>query len=258
MKQKIKGIFLDLDGTVYWGRKQVEGAAEFVGQFKHSNMKLMFVTNRANRTPDVICNQLRDYGISCDREDILTAAQATAEHIDHGRVFYIGEDGLRQALEEQGLIITDDSPDYVVVSFDREFNYEKMKKACRLIDQGATFIATNPDQALRTEDGIIPGTGAIVAAVASGCGVDPIFIGKPETIIMKIALRNIELEPSEVIAVGDNLATDIPAGNASGMRTVLMLTGLAKLDDLENFSEQPTWIARDYAELNEIIHKNNQ
>lgn len=257
MKQKIKGILIDLDGTIYRGHEQVEGAADFIEKAKHANIKIIFVTNRANRTPDEICNQLRDYGVSCDREDILTSGQATAEYIDHGSVFYIGEEGLRQALEEQGLIITDEDPDFVVVSLDNEFNYEKMTKACGLIAQGAKYIATNPDRCLRTENGILPGTGAIVAAITAGSGVEPVIIGKPETIIFKMALKNLEINPEDAIVVGDNLATDIPAGNACGIRTILILTGISTLDDVEKFSEKPACIVRDYQELWDIIHRQN-
>ena len=253
----IRGVLLDLDGTVYYGKNEVPGAAAFIGRLDELGIDYLFVTNRSNRTPEVICEHLAGYGIPCSRERVLTSAQATAEYLGSGSVYYIGEDGLRIALEEEGLVIADENPDYVVVSFDREFNYDKLKKACRLIDKGSKFIATNPDSGLKTEDGILPGTGSIVAAVEAGCRRKPLMIGKPEKLIFEMALRRMNLPAAEVIAVGDNLETDIPAGAAAGIRTVLLLQGISTREDIAGAAADPTWVADTYDELARIIEAEN-
>lgn len=245
----IRGVILDLDGTVYFGTEEVPGAGAFVAECRSLGIRCLFVTNRANRVPDEIVRQLRGHGIPCELGDVLTAAQATARYLHHGSAWYIGEDGLRIALEEQGIAITEDHPDYVVVGYDRGFNYEKLFKACRLIDGGAKFIATNPDKALKTEKGIYPGTGAIVEAVASGTGSRPVVVGKPERLIMDMALERLGMVPNEVIVVGDSLATDVPAGFAAGMRTVLLLTGVSRREDIAASEPKPDWVVESFSEL---------
>jgi 4-nitrophenyl phosphatase len=216
-------------------------------------LRHLFVTNRANRTPDQICTQLNGYGIHCTTDNVLTSAQATVQYLKTGSVYLIGEQGLQQEVEKAGMVITEDSPDYVVVSFDRGLTYDKIKKACRFIDGGARFIATNPDKGLRTENGISPGTGAIVAAVAAGCGVEPLIIGKPEKFIIETAVERLDLNKDEVIMVGDNIDIDIPAGNKAGVRTVLILTGITRPEEVEASSLHPDWIVNDYTELQSIV-----
>jgi len=250
----VKGVLLDLDGTVYYGPREVPGAAAFVRRLEDRGVAYLFVTNRANRTPGEICGHLQEYGIACTQEHILTSAQATAEHLGSGSVYYVGEEGLRLALQEVGLAITEASPDAVVVSFDRGFTYDKLERACRLIDAGARFIATNPDKALKMENGLAPGTGAIVAAVAAGCGQEPVVIGKPEPLIFEIALRRLGLAGEDVIAVGDNVDTDIEAGHAAGIRTALLLTGVSTREDLPRASAPPTWVAANFEELEKALH----
>ncbi len=249
----IKGIILDLDGTVYLGKQVVPDAPGFISRFQQAGGRCLFATNRANRTPERIRDQLNSYGIACTADDVLTSSQATVQYLKHGSVFFIGEEGLQRELENAGMKITDTSPDYVIVSFDRTVTYEKIKKACRLIDAGAKFIATNPDKALRTEEGIVPGTGAIVAAITTGCGREPLVIGKPERLIMDMSLERLGMTCDEVIVIGDGIATDIPAGKKAGMRTVLLLTGVTRREEISASPDQPTWVAEDYKEMTNLF-----
>ena len=146
----IKGVILDLDGTVYLGKQEVPGAARFIAFLRESGIKYLFVTNRANRTPVVVAEHLASYGIPCTENDVLTSAQATVQYLKKGSVYYIGEEGLKVELDKAGMAVNEEAPDYVIVSFDRSFTYEKLKKACQMIHAGARFIATNPDKALKT------------------------------------------------------------------------------------------------------------
>ena len=252
----IKALILDLDGTVYSGNREVPGAGAFIGRMKKRGIRSFFVTNRSNRPPEEVCAQLREYGVPCAPEDVLTSGEATAIHLGSGSVYCVGEEGLRRALENQGLSITENDPDYVVVSFDRDFSYDKLFRACNLIDGGARFIATNPDCRLTTDEGLQPGTGAIVAAVEAGSGVEPVVVGKPERLIFDIALERLGFEKDEVIAVGDNVDTDIPAGVRAGIRTVLLLTGISSRADADAATEKPMWIAENYGQLETIILDN--
>jgi HAD superfamily hydrolase (TIGR01457 family) len=253
----IKGVLLDLDGTVYRGHDEVPGAARFIADLRAMGVKHLFVTNRANRTPAKVCEHLSMYGIACGEDDVLTSAQATVQHLAKGTVFYIGEEGMREALDRAGFPVVEENPDYVIVSFDRSFNYATMKRACRMIRAGARFVATNPDKCLNTEKGIVPGTGAIVAAIAAGCGVEPLVIGKPEARIFETAMRRLGVPREQVIAVGDSLATDIPAGHNAGIRTVFMVTGVSTREELARSPVQPTWICDTYDQLSALIAAEN-
>lgn len=251
----LRAVILDLDGTVYLGTEQVPGAAEFVSLLAELDIACLFVTNRSNRKPEDVAAHLREYGIPCDVEDVLTSSQAAVQYLQRGSAYVIGEEGLTSELEKAGFTITDHAPDYVVVSLDRRFNYDKLKTACNLIARGATFIATNPDKTLKGEHGVTPGTGSIVAAVEAGSGVKPLVIGKPERLIMNMSLTRLGLSANEVIAVGDNIQTDIPAGAKAGMKTVLMLTGVTRRDEADSGPCRADWVLEGFAELTHLVRE---
>jgi 4-nitrophenyl phosphatase len=250
---KYRGVILDLDGTVYTGSREVPGAGDFIRDCRARGIRCLFVTNRTNRLPETVAEHLRGYGIDCTVDDVLTASEATAALLPPCRAYVIGEEGLEIPLRKAGFTLTDQDPDCVIVGFDREFSYEKLKTACHWIGRGARFIATNPDRALRLEDRLYPGTGALVAAVEAGSNTRPLVIGKPERPIMDMALRRLGLPAGEVLAVGDNLATDIPSAAAAGISSVLMLTGVSRADDVASSPVAPTWVCATFAELETVV-----
>ena len=245
----ISGIVFDLDGTVYRGTEAVPGVASFVEHIMERGVRRLFVTNRANRPPEQIADQLRGLGLACGPDDILTSAQATAEYLRSGTAHVVGGVGLRSALEQRGIRLTDEHPDYVVVGYDPELTYRKLTTACRLILAGARFIATNPDRIINTEAGVLPETGPTVAALREATGVEPVMIGKPKALIMETAAARLRLPPACILAVGDNLETDIPAGAGAGMRTALILTGVSTAEDVEHAEVKPDHIVSGYEEL---------
>jgi len=248
----IKAVTLDLDGTIYLGTKPVDGAAEYVSFLRDNGIKYLFVTNRANRLPEVIAEQLNEMGIDCKPEDILTSSQATADYLDPAPAYIIGEIGLEKALMDRGFTLTEQAPKYVIVSYDRSFTYAKMHIACNLIYKGAQFIATNPDQCLRMEDGVHPGTGSIVAAIEAGCRQKAMVIGKPQPMILRVAAERMGTAPAETLAGGDNSDTDVPAGISAGMQSAIILTGLSTAEDVEKSDIKPHFTAQNYADLTEI------
>lgn len=252
----IAGLILDLDGTVYRGAEEVPGAAEFVRYLQGHSLPYLFVTNRANRPPEEVDAQLKSYGIPSSPDRIMTSAQATAAQIANRRIYCIGEAGIVAELEKTGNVITEDRPDTVIVSFDRQFTYDKLVLASRFISRGARFIATNPDKALDTNEGPRPGTGALIAAIECVTGRSPEIIGKPQPTIMLEAARKMNLAPTDIVAIGDNLDTDIPAGHSAGMRTVWITTGISKPGLPQTV--QPTWIVNTYKELTNIVASCNE
>ena len=248
-----KGVILDLDGTLYKGEAEVPGASRFVERVRERGVRCLYVTNRANRPPEDICGQLRTFGIPCEHKDVLTSAMATAQCLVPGPAYIIGEQGLERALCEAGFVITEDNPRYVIVSFDRGFSYDKLRTACWLIDQGARFIATNPDEKLKTHDGYHPGTGSIVAAVQTGCGATPMIVGKPEPLIFELAVKELALQKEDILVVGYNLTTDIVSGARAGLNTVLILGGVSTRDDSLKAEIRPTWVVEDFDALERIV-----
>ncbi|WP_417452466.1 HAD-IIA family hydrolase [Kiloniella sp.] len=256
----ISALLFDLDGTVYRGTNAIPGASDFIATLKERNIPFLFVTNRGNRHPSAVADQLVSMGIPCTEDDVLTSAQAVAMGLEPGtKVYCVGEEPLKSTLTEAGMVIVENTADHeadaVVVSYDRGVNYEKLSNALRFIDKGARFIATNTDRLITVEDGILPEAGPLVAAVQAATNKEPEIFGKPEKPIMDAALKRIGKPADQCAIIGDNLFTDILAGHKAGMKSILILTGVANRKDGEHAEYKPTWIAEDYKDLADILFK---
>lgn len=246
-------LLLDLDGTVYRGRTAVPGAPELLRRLRREGLPFLYFTNRATRSAVAVCEQIRGYGLACEPEEVLTSAVASAQRMAGGRVYMVGEVGLEEALLEAGCELVDEDAEWVVVGLDRRVTYQKIDTAARLVRGGARFVATNPDKVFQTEQGIAAGAGAVVAAVATACGVEPEVIGKPGNYMFEVALRKFGQPAERVLMVGDNLETDILGGRNAGLRTVLMLTGVARREDVTRLGIEPHHVCADFKELTELV-----
>ena len=244
--KRYKGYLIDLDGTMYRGKEKIEAASDFVKTLAEVGIPYLFVTNNSSRTPLQVAKKLQDFDIPATEELVFTTSQATANFIYERKadasVYCIGEEGIRQALSEKKFAIAEDHPDYVVMGIDREITYEKLTKACLAVREGATFVSTNSDVALPTEKGFLPGNGSITSVVSVSTGVQPIFIGKPESIIMEQALKVLGTTKEETLMVGDNYDTDILAGMNAGLDTLLVHTGVTTKKSLKSYEQQPTYV----------------
>jgi 4-nitrophenyl phosphatase len=244
MKQ-YKGYLIDLDGTMYRGTEQIEAASDFVAHLVKNDIPYLFVTNNSSLTPEKVAEKLTQFNIHATPQSVFTTSQATANFIwekkREASVYVIGEEGLRQALQKKGLQFVDDEPDFVVMGIDREISYEKLARACIAVRNGAEFISTNADIAIPTERGLLPGNGSLTSVVSVSTKKNPIFIGKPEGIIVDQALQVIGTEKSETLMVGDNYDTDIKAGINCGLDTLLVHTGVTSREHLKLYSIQPTY-----------------
>ncbi|PRR96631.1 TIGR01457 family HAD-type hydrolase [Bacillus atrophaeus] len=241
-----KGYLIDLDGTMYNGTEKIEEACEFVRKLKERGIPYLFVTNNSSRTPKQVADKLVSFDIPATEEQVFTTSMATAQHIaqqkQNASVYVIGEEGIRQAIEENGLTFAEEDADFVVVGIDRGITYEKLATGCLAIRNGATFISTNGDVAIPTERGLLPGNGSLTSVLTVSTGVQPVFIGKPESIIMEQAMRVLGTDISETLMVGDNYATDIMAGMNAGMDTLLVHTGVTKREHLADYPDKPTHV----------------
>ena len=253
-----KLLLLDLDGTVYRGEVPVPGAAEAIRDARAAGLRILFVTNRANRSPGVVARQLRSLRIECRKADVITSAAATASYCAaHGgrRCHIVGERGVREAFAAQGLLSVDDGPaDWVVVSLDRRFTYSKLAKASAFILGGARFVITNSDQRITIGDDILPEAGAIAASIQAVTGVEPVVIGKPSPTLFLEALRMAGCAPAEALAVGDYLGTDIAAAKAAGIPSCLMLTGVSTRADVERSTLRPDIVCEGWRDFRNALH----
>ncbi|WP_077214478.1 TIGR01457 family HAD-type hydrolase [Bacillus dakarensis] len=243
--KKYKGYLIDLDGTMYRGTEQIAEAAEFVNKLNEHGIPYLFVTNNSSRTPLQVAEKLRAFHIAAEENQVFTTSQATANYIYESKkdasVYVIGEEGIRTAIEERGLSFAGEDAHFVVIGIDREISYEKLTVGCLAVRNGATFISTNGDVAIPTERGLLPGNGSLTSVISVSTGTKPIFIGKPESIIMDQALKVLGTEKEETLMVGDNYDTDIMAGINAGMDTLLVHTGVTKREHLSNVQTKPTY-----------------
>jgi 4-nitrophenyl phosphatase len=241
-----KGYLIDLDGTMYRGTELIQEAADFVMRLKEKNIPYLFVTNNSSRTPAQVAKKLRDFTIPAEEEQVFTTSQATANYIyglkKDATIYVIGEEGIRTAIAEKGLQTGEEQADFVVVGIDRDISYEKLAVGCLAVRNGATFISTNGDIAIPTERGLLPGNGSLTSVITVSTKTNPIFIGKPESIIMEQALEVLGTNKEETLMVGDNYDTDILAGINAGMDTLLVHTGVTKREHLADIKVQPTYV----------------
>lgn len=244
--QKYKGYLIDLDGTMYRGTELIKEAADFVNELITLDLPYLFVTNNSSRTPEQVAEKLRSFSIPATAKQVFTTSMATANYIyeqkNNASVYVIGEEGIRTALADKGLIFAEENADYVVVGIDRSISYEKLATACLAVRNGATFISTNGDIAIPTERGLLPGNGSLTSVITVSTQRKPIFIGKPESIIMEQALQVLGTKKSETLIVGDNYDTDILAGMNAGMDTLLVHTGVTTKELLSGYEAKPTYV----------------
>ena len=253
---KFSGLILDMDGVLYRGERALPGARELFPALRAHGIAFLLLTNNATLTSEEFSAKLARMGISVPPEDILTSAGATAmymkEHYpEGGGVTVIGSSSLLATVTGVTGFRPDGwQPDFVVVGLDLKFNYDALQRACSAIRRGARFIATNADATLPVEGGEQwPGAGSIVAAVQTCSGVAPIIIGKPERHMAEIALDLMELPAEQVLCVGDRLETDILLGARAGIPTALLLTGVARREDIEDAEAAPDYVFDDLAAL---------
>lgn len=252
--EKYDAFLLDLDGTVYWGKEEIPEAVTFVKTLKSKGLRYLFVTNNSTRTKEAVADQLSGFGIPCTPDDVLTTSIATASYIkaqkSNAKVLYIGEQGLQQAMQAAGFIYEEEHPDFVAFGMDRQITYEKYAKACLAVRSGAAFVSTNPDVALPNERGLVPGNGALTSVITVSTGVKPVFIGKPEPIIIDLALEKLGATKQRTLMIGDNYDTDIMAGINAGLDTLIVHTGVTSAEVLKTKTVQPTYALKSLSEWN--------
>jgi NagD protein len=244
---------VDMDGVIYHGNRLIPGALDFLGKLRQGGHPFLFLTNNSQWTARDLRYKLDQMGIEVEESAFHTSALATADFLNQqkpgGTAYVIGGAGLTHALYSVGYTLTEHNPDYVVVGDTRSYDFEKIERAIRLIVDGARFIATNVDLTGPSEQGIQPACGALVAPIELATGRKPYFIGKPNPLMMRTALRKLGAHSSESFMVGDRMDTDVLAGTEAGMRTILVLSGVSSRETIEAFPYRPTHLFEDVGHI---------
>lgn len=252
-----KAFVCDMDGVIYHGNRLLPGAAEFVAWLNNNHKSFLFLTNSSERTPRELSEKLLRLGIEVDETHFYTSALATALFLHSQRpgcsAYVIGEAGLVNALYNVGISMNNINPDYVVVGETRTYSFEQIERATLLVNKGARLVGTNPDTTGPTENGIVPATGALIAPIEMATGAKAYFVGKPNPLMMRKAVKSLKCRSRDAVIIGDRMDTDIIAGIEAEVDTVLVLSGVTKMDNLHSFAFRPRNIFSGLDELMKVI-----
>lgn len=269
----VRAFIIDMDGVLWHGEQALPGLIEFFQALRTKNIRFILATNNASLTPEQYVTKLSGMGVAIEASDILTSGTATALYLAKKsdpaktRIFVVGEQGATQPLINLGFTLTTDyevnadrnSPNaaahFVVCGKDETLNWQKLAIATLNIRAGAQFIGTNADTTLPTERGLTHGNGAILAALEVATGVTPTIIGKPEPIMYQQALALLNADPAETVAIGDRLGTDILGAVRTGIRSIMVLSGVSSENDITALDYKPTWVMDDIRAITEAIRK---
>jgi len=249
----IESWLTDMDGVLVHENNPLPGAPELIKHWVETETPFLVLTNNSIFTPRDLAARLRASGLDVPEERIWTSALATAEFCKSqapgGSAFVIGEAGLTTALHEAGFVMTETDPDFVVVGETRNYSFEAITKAIRLINGGARFIATNPDATGPSADGVLPATGAISALITKATGKDPYVVGKPNPMMFRSAMNKVGAHSETTAMIGDRMDTDVVAGIEAGLHTILVLTGISDDAEIARYPFRPSEILAGVHEL---------
>ena len=247
------GFIIDMDGVIYHGNRLLPGTSEFISWLQTHDKKFLFLTNSSERSPRELVQKLERLGISVGETHFFTSALATAAFLHsqcpNGSAYVIGDAGLINALYAVGFAMNDVNPDYVVVGETRTYNYDKITHAIRLVLAGAKLIGTNPDVTGPAAEGLVPATGALMTPIELATGSKAYYVGKPNPLIMRHALKTLGCQREQTVIIGDRMDTDIIAGIESGIETVLVLSGVTTEADLKKFAYRPNIILKGVGDI---------
>jgi NagD protein len=247
----------DMDGVLVHEEHALPGAAEFIARLIERERRFLVLTNNSIFTPRDLAARLSRAGLTVPESAIWTSALATADflHIQKpgGSAYVIGEAGLTTALHEIGYTLTDHDADYVVIGEARNLSFASIARAIRLVNDGARFIATNPDVTSPSPEGPLPATGSVAAMISKATGAHPYFVGKPNPMMFRSAMNRIDARSESTIMIGDRMDTDIVAGIEAGLETILVLTGSTTAEQVPRFPYQPSRILDSIADVVPLI-----
>ncbi|RQG95844.1 HAD-IIA family hydrolase [Natrarchaeobius chitinivorans] len=255
-----EAAILDVDGTIVRGETLIPGATDGLAALDDAGCARLLFSNNPTRGADHYGRKLEPHGIEVDAERVLTSATVSAAYLadthPDDRVFVVGGDRLESILETAGVELTTDPEraDVVLGSFDDEFSYDTLSASLDALSDGVPFYGTDPDVTIPVDDGAIPGTGSILAAMTAAAGRDPdAILGKPSSIAATAAMDRLEGSPEKTLVVGDRLGTDVALGANAGMETAVVLTGITAREDIESSDVEPDHVLDSLAEVETLL-----
>ena len=252
MFKNIKLFLFDMDGTLYLGDRLFDFTIELLQKIKSKGKRYMFMTNNSSKSVSAYIEKLKKLGIESTKEDFITSSQATAyylkNHHKDARLYVCGTRSLKDELASEGFVITEntDNADCIVIGYDTELNYKKLwDVSFMLTTRDIPYIATNPDYVCPTEWGSVPDCGSVCDMIFNATGKRPIFIGKPEALMPKLAMEKEGYSPSETAVIGDRIYTDVKSGINAGAVSVLVMSGETTDEILQNSDVKPDIVLKD-------------
>jgi len=243
----------DMDGVLIHGGKMVKGADEFLNRLRATGSRFLVITNNSLYTPGDLVRQLGGMGLEVDKSQIWTSALATAHFVQSqcpgGSAFVIGEASMHEALEQVGYHEDKVAPDYVVFGETQDYSFDDFSTAIGLIERGSRFVATNPEVTGPGPMGSLPGCGAMAQLIQSATGVRPYFVGKPNPVMIREGINLLGADIESTVIIGDRLETDILSGVEAGLRTILVLSGVARRDQINQLPYRPSRVVASVADL---------
>ncbi len=257
----VRGFLLDMDGTFYLGDRLLEGALRFIDLLKNQNKKFLFLTNNSSKHRRQYAEKINRLGLPLAEESVLTSGEATALYLTENnpgaRLFLVGTPSLEDEFRQHGFQLVQQDPQFLVLGFDTTLTYKKLWALCDYVRAGVPYIATHPDFNCPTETGFMPDVGAMIAFVKAATGRTPdLVVGKPNRLIVDAAAAKMSLQVNQLAMVGDRLYTDIALGQASGIATILVLSGETKVENLKDSPFQPDYTFQNLAGLADWLEKN--
>lgn len=254
---KIDAWLTDMDGVLVREGDAIPGAAQFLDRLIQKKRKFLVLTNNSIFTPRDLAARLANSGLDVPEKSIWTSAIATAQFLNDqapdASAYVIGEAGLTTALHEIGYTMTSTAPDFVVLGETRTYSFESITTAIRLVEKGARFIATNPDVTGPSPEGPLPATGSVAALITKATGVDPYFVGKPNPMMFRSAMNQIEAHSESTAMIGDRMDTDVIAGIEAGLETFLVLTGSTQKSEIARFPFRPRHVVDSIADIVDLV-----
>lgn len=258
---KVRGFLLDMDGTFYLGDRLLEGALQFIDLLREQNKKFLFLTNNSSKHRRQYAEKINRLGLPLAEESVLTSGEATALYLTEkhpgARLFLVGTPSLEDEFRQHGFQLVQQEPQFLVLGFDTTLTYQKLWALCDFVRAGVPYIATHPDFNCPTETGFMPDVGAMIAFVKAATGRQPdLVVGKPNRLIVDAAAVKMNLQVNQLAMIGDRLYTDIALGQASGIATILVLSGETKIEDLKDSPFQPDYTFQNLAGVAGWLEKN--
>ena len=252
-----KVFFFDLDGTLYLGNKLFDGVIELIKALKEQGKRYFFLSNNSSKSTSDYLKKLNKLNLNATRDNVILSQHPTISYLkknNYNTVFLLGNESLKKEFIKEGFTLSESNPEIIVLAFDQELTYNRLKKASYSLQKGLPYIATHLDDKCPTDDGFIPDAGGIAALLYKATERMPVVFGKPNKEMLLFKLREIKVKPQEAVMFGDRLYTDIKMGILAGVTTCCVLSGETTLEMInKSKSEKPDFIINGIWEILEIF-----